>query len=110
MIKTKDWDETIKTMEAKALKVARKLDSLDESSPDYEQTAKNTKMMFESEKLAVECKNAYEDGRVPGWLSKAIGAGISLAFGVAVLVADQKGVMAIGTSAVNLWDKISRKF
>lgn len=109
MAKTVDYNGSLILMDEEVTSLLEKLDSLDPTSDEYEKVAKNLRLVQEAKQIEVRNKNEDLNGKVPAWLTSIIGSAIALVFGGAVMVFEQKGGM-IGTSAVNLWDKITRKF
>ena len=108
-MKLKEFDRSISVMDEEVTSLLDKLDKLDPTTEEYEKVARNLKLVQESKQIEVRNKSEHLAGKVPGWVVSGIGSALAVIFGAAVMVFEQKGGM-IGTSAINLWDKVTRKF
>jgi len=107
-MKVQDYEKTINAIDSKTVDFLEALDGVDPKSEDCEKISANLKTLQETEKLAIECKNAHIAGKVPGWMTAIAGLIISTFFGVVVLREEKKGGV-VSSQAINFFDKVSRK-
>lgn len=109
MGKLKEYDQAIEVHAAEVDRVEDKLTSLDPTTDEYRKCAEALKLVSETKQTEIRSKNEYLNGKVPQWATAVFGSVLALGFGAAVMRFDQAGGM-ISQNAVNLWDKIIRKF
>lgn len=109
-MKLKDYDKTIDIMD---LEVAAALDKLtdydDKSSEEALKTAQYIKTLQESKQTEVRNKNEHKEGLVPKWVTTLAGSVMGLIFGGVILREEHRGGV-VSSQAINLWDRVIRKF
>jgi len=108
-MKTRDYDMSINLMDAEMTSVMEKLSTLDSSSSEYEQTAKNLKLIQESKQMEVKNRSEHRSGSIPQWGTWLAGAACSLLLGVGAMWVDKTTGMP-PIQGVNFWDKFRPKF
>jgi hypothetical protein len=108
-IKLQEYDKSIRIIDSLTADVEERLAQVDPASEEYSRLAANLKTLQESKREEIECKNSYISGKVPSWMTGLLGVGVSLLCGGVVLREEKKGGV-VSSQAVNVWDKLSRKF
>lgn len=108
-MKLKDYDANIEEFEERRKKVLKKLDTLDPASEEYTKAAENLKLVQESKEIEVSCKNDTWRSKIPQWGVTIFGSAVAVVFGF-VVRRDEKNEGVISSQAVNIFDKVVRKF
>lgn len=108
-MKLKEYDKSIEIHAAEVDRIQDRITRLDPTTDEYRKAAEALRIMNEVKQTEIRSKNDDLSGRIPTWATGLIGTVIAVLFGSAVLKVDQNGGM-ISPQAINLWDKVIRKF
>lgn len=109
-MKSKDFDQSINDMDATATELLERLHNTDPASEEYARIAANLKSVQESKQIEVRNKSEHLSGMIPAWATGAVGMLLSLGIFQKVFKEEKYGGGVFSGQAVNLWDKIVRKF
>lgn len=79
------------------------------TSEEYAKLRENIDGWYESERKVVQAKTEYLAGKVPQWLLRIAGFGVSLGIGKKLWDKEEAGAI-ISNQAVNIWEKLTRHF
>jgi hypothetical protein len=108
-MKLKAFEKNIQMFDEEVEKAQEKLTGLEPGTEEYDKVCESIKKLQENKQIEVENKVKTKNGLVPMWATTLAGFGVSLLFGGKVLKEERAGGV-ISSQAVNVWDKISRKF
>ena len=108
-MKSADFNATIDILDGEASTLVEKLDGLDPASDEYGKVAHNLKTIQEAKQIEVRNLSEHRSGKVPGWVQGVLGTVIATAFGAVVMRVESRGGV-VSSQAINLWDKVIRKF
>lgn len=111
-MKLKDHDATIDRMDKEVHKQLEKLEGI--TDPDeYAKVAKNIETMQGSKQIEIRNKVEALCGKIPPWATglfgTVLGTTVAWAFGKQVMNEERAGGV-VSSQAINLWDKVIRKF
>ncbi len=108
-MKLKDYDQSIDLLDGEVTDIIEHLDGKDPSSDEYRKAAESLKLMQEAKQIEVRNKGDYLAGKVPAWATTLIGSAVGILFGWTVL-REERADRIVSSQAINLWDKVVRKF
>ena len=112
-MKNKDYNQSIDVLDAEATSIIERLDGLDPTTEEYKVAADNLKTLQEAKQIEVRNKSENLAGKIPAWgtalISSIVGVGTALTFGWKVLT-EERGDGVVSSQAVNVFDKVIRKF
>ena len=109
-MKLKDYDKTIDLMDLEVATALEKLTDLDDkSSEEALRTAQYVKILQEAKQTETRNKAEHKEGLVPRWATTLIGSALGIFFGGVILREEHKGGV-VSSQAINLWDRVIRKF
>lgn len=108
-MKLKDYDESIGVIDKTCTEVLETLDGLDPRSDEYATAAQNLKTLQEAKQIEVRNKSEHLSGKVPAWATGILGTAVAVLFGAVVMKEERNGGV-VSSQAVNLFDKVVRKF
>lgn len=105
----KEFDRTLDLFDAETTTIMGRLAELDPASDEYRKVRESLESLTESTQKEVRSKNDHLAGRVPPWATAAFGTIVGLLFGGVILREERSGGV-VSSQAVNVWDKIVRRF
>lgn len=113
-VRLRDYELDIANINEEINQIHAKLADKDTTSEQRKELREERGELLEQQQTAIRTRNEYTSGIIPNWLIGLIGTGLSAVTSWAVF----KKVMHVETDgegvfsgqAVNLWDKVTRKF
>ena len=113
-MKLKDYDMSINVLDAEMASILERMEGLDPTTDEYRKAAEALKAIQESKQIEVRNKSEHLSGKIPGWAvtigTSIFGAFVATVFGKKVLNIELDGNGVISSQAINVWDKVIRKF
>lgn len=113
-VRLRDYELDIANINEEINEVHAKLTNKDTTSEQRKALREERGELLEQQQTAIRTRNEYTSGIVPGWLIGLIGTGLSALSSwyvfkkVLHLETDGEGIFS--GQAVNLWDKVTKKF
>lgn len=104
-MKLQDYEQTIDVYDSTTTELFAELDGMDPTSEDYEQVAKNLKLVQEAKSLEVRNMNEVRNNRVPSWATGLLGTGLAFLMGMTIYHGERNGEV-IGSAATSLINKL----
>ena len=104
-MKQEEYNATIRLMDDTSAEILEVLDGLDPRSEEYEQAAKNLKLVQEAKNLEVRNMTEEKNSRVPGWATGILGSGLAFLMGMVIYRGEASGKV-IGSAASSLLSKL----
>lgn len=109
MTKLKEYDQSIAIHAKEVDRIQDVITGLDPTTSDYTTASANLKTMCEVKQTEIRSKNEYLSGKIPPWLTGFVGTAVGIVlFGVLRYDDQHDGVFS--SQALNIWDKVARKF
>lgn len=108
-MKLKEYDKAIEVHSAEVDRIEDMLTGLDPTTDEYRKAAEALRIMNEVKQTEIRSKNDDLSGRIPAWATGILGTVVAVLFGTAVMKVEQNGGV-VSSQAINLWDKVVRKF
>lgn len=109
MKKLKEYDQSIAIHAKEVDRIQDVITGLDPTTDEYTKASTNLKTMCEVKQTEVRSKNEYLAGKIPPWLTGFVGTAVGIVlFGILRYDDQHDGVFS--SQALNIWDKVARKF
>jgi hypothetical protein len=108
-MKLRDYDQSIDLLDVEVTDIIEHLDGKDPSSDEYRKAAESLKLVQEAKAIEVRNKSEHLAGKVPAWATTLVGSALGVLFGWKVLRVERADGV-VSSQAINLWDKVIRKF
>ena len=113
-MKLKDYEREIDLIGTDLDDIHEELANPDTTSDRRKELRSELKEQLENQQLAIRNKNEHKNGLVPSWIPNLLGGAVSVITSMYVFrkvtKVEQAGEVVFSGQAVNLWDKVVRKF
>lgn len=113
-MKLKDYEQEIDLIGSELADIHEELAKPDITSERRKELRAEEKETLENQQIAIRNKREYKDSLVPSWVPGLVGGAISVLTSLHVFrkvtKLEETGEVVYSSQAVNLWDKVVRKF
>lgn len=104
-MKMEEYNSTIRLMDDTTAEIIEVLDGLDPKSEEYEQAARNLKLVQEAKNLEVRNMTEEKNSKVPQWATTLLGTASAFLLGSVIYHGERTGAV-IGSAATSLLSRL----